>query len=351
MKTYSILLLFVFSFFCSTACKKKINIIENRAFLSVLEDSKKNEKPIFLIVGGGSNCIPCVKFKKDIRNSKLLNKYKDHFLFYSCNVNIPENKFLHKVLLPFTVPNYYLIQSDGSVLSFSFYPLDDERIDYELTSFLKGNTLHYEKHHIFQFNTDSILRMQSLLMQANLKILSKEYMSALDLVNKSIEIHSYFYNNFLKYQIFSKLKDTLHRDSLSQVAYQYLSANDRQSTLFEEDIKEMEAVIPTLKNQKSIIEISRSEIYCKIKANSEQTFRVKFSNTGNYPIVILNVNSTCGCIQLHWSNKPVLPNDTSNISISFRANKDAYGKFEQKIKIYSNAINSPSTIKFHGTIY
>lgn len=282
----------------------------------------------------------------------ILNKYKDDFLFYVGNVNTPQNEFLHKVLLPSTIPNYYLIQPDGSVLSFSFYPLDEERIDYELTSFLDGNTLHYEKHHIFQLSTDSLLQMQSLLMQANLKILSKEYNNALHLVNKSIEIHSYFYNNFLKYQIFSKLNDTLHIDSLAQVAYQYLSTKDKQSALFAEDIKEFESKIPKLEEQKSMITIATSKINCgKIKAGKEQIFRIKFSNTGNYPLVILNVNSTCGCIQPHWPNKPIPSKDTSSISVSFHANADAYGNFEQKIVIYSNATNSPNTIKLSGVIY
>lgn len=62
MKNYSILILFIILFSCNTACKKGINIIENCTFSSVLEASRKKDKPIFLMISGGSNCIPCTNF-------------------------------------------------------------------------------------------------------------------------------------------------------------------------------------------------------------------------------------------------------------------------------------------------
>lgn len=346
MKTLLFILLAVFTL----SCTNKISIIENQPFYSVLEEAKKNNKPVFLLIGGGRNCTPCIEFQKELRNSKLLRKYKDRFIFYSCNVNTPQHSFVHKILLPFTIPNYYLIKGDGSVLSFSFHPLDEERIDFELSSFLEGNTLHYEKHPNFPLATDSLLQMQSLLIGANLSMLAQAYQNALQQINQSIAIHPYFYNNFLKYKIYAERKDTAHIDSMARIAYQYINTESNQPVVFEEEIKELESVVPALKQQKSRIEVFHSEIDCgKIKSGSKQNYRIKFSNKGNYPLVILDVTRTCGCIRPEWSNTPIKQNDTGSITVSFQA--DTQGKFEQKIKIYSNAINSPNTIKLYGVIY
>lgn len=168
---------------------------------------------------------------------------------------MPQHSFVYKTLLPFSVPNYYLLNGNGSVLSFSFYPLDEERIDFELSSFLEGNTLHYEKHPVFPLAADSLLQMQSLLLQAHLNLLTQEYRHASELVNKSIEIHPCFYNSFLKYQIHSQLKDSAHIESLARTAYQYINPESNQPVVFEEEIKELESVVPALKQHKSRIEI------------------------------------------------------------------------------------------------
>lgn len=70
----------------------------------------------------------------------------------------------------------------------------------------------------------------------------------------------------------------------------------------------------------------------------EHTF--KFKNTGNEPLVITNVQVTCGCTTPKgWERDPILPGKESEITISFNS-AGKYGRQEKVVTIVSNAVNS-----------
>lgn len=70
----------------------------------------------------------------------------------------------------------------------------------------------------------------------------------------------------------------------------------------------------------------------------EHTF--KFKNTGNEPLVITNVQVTCGCTTPKgWERDPILPGKESEITIGFNS-AGKYGKQEKVVTIISNAVNS-----------
>lgn len=39
----------------------------------------------------------------------------------------------------------------------------------------------------------------------------------------------------------------------------------------------------------------------------QATFEFKFKNTGNQPVIINNVQSSCGCTTPDWTKEPILP--------------------------------------------
>lgn len=69
----------------------------------------------------------------------------------------------------------------------------------------------------------------------------------------------------------------------------------------------------------------------------EHTF--KFKNTGNEPLVITNVQVTCGCTTPKgWERDPILPGESSELTISFNSS-GKYGRQEKVITVVSNAVN------------
>ncbi|NME72199.1 DUF1573 domain-containing protein [Flammeovirga aprica] len=66
----------------------------------------------------------------------------------------------------------------------------------------------------------------------------------------------------------------------------------------------------------------------------EHTF--KFSNTGDTPLVITNVTTTCGCTAPKWPKEPIQPGDSGEILVKFNS-RGKRGVQNKPITVYSNA--------------
>ncbi|KXX67878.1 DUF1573 domain-containing protein [Flammeovirga sp. SJP92] len=66
----------------------------------------------------------------------------------------------------------------------------------------------------------------------------------------------------------------------------------------------------------------------------EHTF--KFSNTGDAPLVITNVTTTCGCTAPNWPKEPIQPGDNGEILVKFNS-RGKRGVQNKPITVYSNA--------------
>lgn len=70
----------------------------------------------------------------------------------------------------------------------------------------------------------------------------------------------------------------------------------------------------------------------------EYTF--KFTNAGTEPLVITNVQVTCGCTTPKgWARDPIPPGGESEITLGFNST-GKYGRQKKVVTIVSNAVNS-----------
>ena len=72
------------------------------------------------------------------------------------------------------------------------------------------------------------------------------------------------------------------------------------------------------------------------------------TNTGKTPMVISNVQTSCGCTTPEWSKEPVAPGGTTKIRVGYNAAGE--GHFEKYITIMYNQ-NLSKQIKIHGTVW
>lgn len=73
----------------------------------------------------------------------------------------------------------------------------------------------------------------------------------------------------------------------------------------------------------------------------EHTF--KFTNTGTEPLVITNVQVTCGCTTPKgWARDPIPPGQESEITLGFNST-GKFGRQKKVVTIVSNATNSEGT--------
>lgn len=68
--------------------------------------------------------------------------------------------------------------------------------------------------------------------------------------------------------------------------------------------------------------------------NGVRTF--EFKNTGNAPLIITNVQSTCGCTIPTKPTEPIMPGKTGKIDVKYNMNP---GPIRKTITVESNAAN------------
>lgn len=79
------------------------------------------------------------------------------------------------------------------------------------------------------------------------------------------------------------------------------------------------------------------------------THRFVFVNKGNTPLVLHNVQASCGCTTPSWPRTPIQPNATSQIDVTFNpANRP--GTFSKTITVTSNASNAQVTLRISGKV-
>lgn len=63
-----------------------------------------------------------------------------------------------------------------------------------------------------------------------------------------------------------------------------------------------------------------------------------FTNTGNEPLIITNIQISCGCTQPEWPKQPIMPGEKGQIKVGFNS-AGKIGIQSKSLPIISNAIN------------
>ncbi|PWG05360.1 DUF1573 domain-containing protein [Polaribacter aquimarinus] len=80
--------------------------------------------------------------------------------------------------------------------------------------------------------------------------------------------------------------------------------------------------------------------------NGERTF--VFTNIGDQPLIIKNIQSSCGCTVPKKPKKPIMPGEKGEIKVSYDTKR--VGGFSKAITIFSNAKNKRKVIKIKGYV-
>jgi len=80
-------------------------------------------------------------------------------------------------------------------------------------------------------------------------------------------------------------------------------------------------------------------------------FTYKFTNTGNEPLIITNVQPSCGCtLPKSWPRNEIMPGQTGELVIAFNSS-GKFGKLSRVTAVVSNAVNEEAKeIKFSANV-
>lgn len=85
----------------------------------------------------------------------------------------------------------------------------------------------------------------------------------------------------------------------------------------------------------------------------EQAGRVKHNfrlrNAGSEPVVILSVATTCGCTVAKFDRRPILPDSTATIEVSFDP-MNRPGNFDKEVSVFTSEGGQPIKLKIRGYV-
>jgi hypothetical protein len=88
--------------------------------------------------------------------------------------------------------------------------------------------------------------------------------------------------------------------------------------------------------------------YGKINKGADGERIFVFTNIGDAPIIIQNVQSSCGCTIPKKPEKPIMPGEKGEIKVSYDTKR--VGGFYKEITITSNAKIARKTLKIKGFV-
>lgn len=85
-----------------------------------------------------------------------------------------------------------------------------------------------------------------------------------------------------------------------------------------------------------------------IQQYNRQEIIYKLTNVGGKPIIISNAKGSCGCTEIKFSKRPILPGKTTSILVNFDAEDP--GVFNKTITLTMNIENSSQVLHLKGTV-
>jgi hypothetical protein len=79
------------------------------------------------------------------------------------------------------------------------------------------------------------------------------------------------------------------------------------------------------------------------------SFVFNFTNTGSEPLVLQNVQPSCGCTTPEWTHEPVKAGEKGYVKATFNPTGRP-GHFDKSINVTSNALRNPIILKFSGEV-
>ncbi len=79
------------------------------------------------------------------------------------------------------------------------------------------------------------------------------------------------------------------------------------------------------------------------------THEFKFFNTGNEPLLITNVRTTCGCTASEYTREPIAPNDSGSVKVTYNP-KGRPGRFSKPVYVTTNASEGRETLHIKGVV-
>ena len=85
-----------------------------------------------------------------------------------------------------------------------------------------------------------------------------------------------------------------------------------------------------------------------IPYDSKEPFTFEFKNTGSTPLIVTNVQTSCGCTTAEKPTEPIAKGKSSKIVVSYDTKR--VGQFTKTITVTTNAPGDPIVLTIKGNV-
>lgn len=85
-----------------------------------------------------------------------------------------------------------------------------------------------------------------------------------------------------------------------------------------------------------------------IEKGTPVTHSFEFRNSGDAPLLISNVKTSCGCTVSAYPKEPIMPGESEKIKVTYNAAKS--GLFNKKVTVLSNADKTNYSLSIKGEV-
>lgn len=137
--------------------------------------------------------------------------------------------------------------------------------------------------------------------------------------------------------------------ALSLVTFSF-SCKENASNKIEESNVTAAALRDANANKFPVLTFDKSEHdFGEIEKNKEVETVFSYKNTGNAPLVITDIKSTCGCtVPEDWSKEPLAPGETGMFTVKY--NGAGPNKISKTITVTTNTEKGNEVVKISATV-
>ncbi len=134
------------------------------------------------------------------------------------------------------------------------------------------------------------------------------------------------------------------------------SGNNTEQQTEEIPLEEMgeqpigQTVIPEADSTAAILELEADSYdFGEIKEGEKVEHEFRFTNTGNSPLILTNVQASCGCTTPEYSKTPIAPGEQGLVKVVFNSAGQP-GKQHKIVTVTSNALSTNTLLHLRGEV-
>jgi len=111
-----------------------------------------------------------------------------------------------------------------------------------------------------------------------------------------------------------------------------------------------QTIIPGADSSGAVLEVSADSYdFGTVKEGEKVEHEFTFTNTGSEPLIISNVQASCGCTTPEYSKNPIAPGEQGLVKVVFNSAGQA-GKQHKVITVVSNAASKHTLLHLRGEV-